>query len=105
MDWVGRILTWSLEPPPRLRTRTAAPFRPPPVEPVSGVLPAFAGQQARLVELLRAAEGLDLGAARVVSPFDSRVRYNAYSTFRVLEAHERRHLWQAARALAAAYRP
>jgi hypothetical protein len=35
---------------------------------------------------------------KVTSPFDSRVSYNVFSMFCILETHERRHLWQAERA-------
>jgi hypothetical protein len=99
MDWLGRLLRWSLEPPPRLKTRTAAPFVPVDVEPLERVRPAFEEQQARLVRILGEAEGLDLSRARVTSPFDRRIRYNALSMLRILETHERRHLWQAERAV------
>jgi hypothetical protein len=97
MDWMGRMLRWSLEPPPRFRTKTTAPFQPLRVEPLDEVLPEFVRQQARAVAALRAAEGLDLSRAKVTSPFDSRIRYNAFSMFCILETHERRHLWQAER--------
>lgn len=99
MDWLGRLLRWTLEPPPRLRTGTAAPFQPQRVEPLDEVLSEFRRQQSRLLAALRSAEGLVLSARKVVSPFDSRVRYNAYAMFRILETHERRHLWQAQRAV------
>ena len=102
MDWLGRLLRWTLEPPPRLRTGTAAPFEPRGAEPLDEVLPEFRRQQSRLVAVLRSAEGLDLSARKVVSPFNSRVRYNAYAMFRILETHERRHLWQAKRAVSSA---
>jgi len=99
MDWLGRLLRWTLEPPPRLRTGTTAPFEPQRVEPLHDVLPVFRRQQSRLLATLRSAEGLDLSARRVVSPFNRHVRYNAYAMLRILETHERRHLWQAEQAV------
>jgi hypothetical protein len=69
------------------------------VEPLEDVLPEFRRQQSRLVAALRSAEGVDLSARKVVSPFNSRVRYNAYAMFEILETHERRHLWQAEHAV------
>jgi len=99
MDWLGRLLRWSLEPPPRLKTRTAAPFVPADVKPPERVRRAFEEQQGRLVRTLGDAEGLDLSRARVTSPFDRRIRYNALSMLLILETHERRHLWQAERAV------
>ena len=99
MDWLGWLLRRALEPPPRFKTRTATPFQPLDVAPVSEVRSAFLDGQARLVRVLRDAEGLDLSRSKVTSPFDRRIRDNAYSMLRILETHERRHLWQAERAL------
>lgn len=100
MDWTGRLINWSLEPR-WLRTKTVARFEPVRVGPLAEVLPAFLGHQDAILRVLRSAEGLDLTAARIVSPFDERVSYNAYSALRILETHERRHLRQAEAAVSA----
>ena len=47
------------------------------------------------------AKGVDLGRARVRSPFFRLLRTSADESFRILLAHNRRHLWQARRALEA----
>jgi len=47
--------------------------------------------------LVRARAG---GLTGTGPPFAERVRYNGYSSFCVVAAHQRRHLWQAQRALA-----
>jgi hypothetical protein len=99
MDWLGRLLWWSIEPPSRFKVKTTAPFQPLRVEPLSEVLPAFLAQHDRIVRALRTTEGLDLQAVKIVSPFNARIRYRAYSTFVILVAHERRHLWQAEEAI------
>ena len=57
------------------------------------------GRQIRVD--LPAANGLALEKIRVVSAFDSRVKYNLFATFAILAAHQRRHLWQAERVRAA----
>ena len=49
-----------------------------------------------LIELTRAAEGKPLEQMKIVSPFDARISYNAYSCLVLLPRHEQRHLWQAA---------
>jgi len=41
------------------------------------------------------AEGRPLEDMRMVSPFDAKVKYNAYSCLVLLPRHQRRHLWQA----------
>ena len=101
MDLLGRVLAWFLEPPIRQRVKTAAPFVPRSVRAKSEAFGEFASLQDRLVELLHAARGLDLRKVKIVSPFDRRVRYNAFSAFRIVVAHQRRHLWQAEQAVAA----
>lgn len=101
MDLLGRILRWFLEPPIRQRVKTAAPFVPRAVRAKAEAFGEFASLQEKLADLIRAAEGLDLMRIRVASPFDRRVRYNAYSAFRIIAAHQRRHLWQAEQAIAA----
>lgn len=99
MDWTGRLIAWSLEPR-WLRTKTTARFQPVELGPLTDVLPEFEAQQQAILRTLGAAEGLDLGGARIVSPFDARASYNVWSAFRILEVHERRHLRQARAAVA-----
>lgn len=104
MDWTGRMLNWSLEPRPWLKMKTTRGFQPLAVGPVLDVLPSFLERQQGLVTALRSAQGLDLAAAMVVSPFNERIRYNVYSAFCIIETHERRHLRQAEAAVASARR-
>jgi hypothetical protein len=61
-------------------------------------LQTFLGEQERVLALVEQSVGLDLGARKVPSPVSRYVKYNVYSAFRIVTAHERRHLWQARRA-------
>jgi hypothetical protein len=101
MDLLGRILRWFLEPPIRQRVKTAAPFVPKSVRAKAEAFGEFASLQEKLADLLRGAAELDLARIKVISPFDKRVKYNVYSAFRIITAHQRRHLWQAEQAIAA----
>lgn len=101
MDWLGAALRWFLEPPVRTRVKAIARFVPKSVRAKAETLAEFTSLQARLIDVLHDAKGVDLTGVRVVSPFDRRVKYNLYSAFRILAAHERRHLWQAEQAVAA----
>ncbi|MEA2465406.1 MAG: hypothetical protein QOJ98_3153 [Acidobacteriota bacterium] len=101
MDLLGRILRWFLEPPIRAKTKTTAPFVPRAVRAKADAFGEFASLQSKLSELLNTARGLDLGKVKIVSPFDKRVKYNVFSAFRIVVAHQRRHLWQAEQAVAA----
>jgi hypothetical protein len=100
-DPVGWLLARLLEPPARWRSRTTSPFEPLETRGRQEALDAFDALQEELVVRLERAEGLPLGRIRIRSPFDPRVRYNLYACFRILAAHQRRHLWQAQRAVAA----
>ena len=92
-DFMGWLLGRMLEPPVRIKTKTTAPFIPAAVEPFEVVMREFEGWQDELIDLLRQADGLALNRIQVTSSFDSRVRYNLYSCFRIVVAHQRHHLW------------
>jgi len=100
MDLIGRILRWFLEPPIRQRVKTTAPFVPRSVRAKAEAFGEFASLQAKLTELLQAGREVDLARLKIISPFDRRVRYNLYSAFCIVVAHQRRHLWQAEQAVA-----
>jgi len=94
-DLVGWVLSWSLEPPARVRFKTIPRFVPTGAGSRDAVMADFARLQGELAQRLERSSGHDLNRARVVSPFNARLSYNLYSCFRVLLAHERRHLRQA----------
>lgn len=99
MDALGRVLKWFLEPPIRQRVKTSAPFVPRAVRAKSEAFGEFASLQEKLVDQLQGARAINLQKVKVVSPFDKRVRYNLFSAFRIVVAHQRRHLWQAEQAV------
>jgi len=100
MDMIGRLLKWFLEPPIRKRVSTTAPFVPRSVRAKAEAFGEFSTLQSKLLDLVQDARELDLKKMKIVSPFDRRVKYNVYSAFRILVAHQRRHLWQAEQAVA-----
>ncbi|MBI1804743.1 MAG: DinB family protein [Ignavibacteriae bacterium] len=95
MDIGARLFRWALEPPVRLRVKTSGSLQPLDVEPLQSMLAEFLKSQEELIQILEDADGLDLSHIKLVSPFSKRVRYNVYSVFHILAAHQRRHLWQA----------
>jgi hypothetical protein len=96
MDLVGKIFHWGMQPPPRFRVKAPAKFQP--VD-TREVLARFLASQDQLLSVVSGAAGLALDRIKVPSPIDSRVRFIVWSSFRLAEAHQRRHLWQADRAL------
>lgn len=99
MDVIGIVMRWFLEPPTRQRMKTSAPFVPKSVRAKAEAFSEFASLQEKVIELLREAREKDLGQ-KIVSPFDKRIRFNLFSAFRIVAAHERRHLWQAEQTVA-----
>ena len=98
LDFWGRMLVWTLEPPPKFRLRTAAAFQPAAIGAPETILPAFRQRQQGILEALEAARGIAIDKIKIASPFDARVRYSIWSSFRVNAVHERRHIWQAKQA-------
>lgn len=99
MDWLGSALRWFMEPPIRSKVKTAQPFVPKSVRAKAEALAEFESLQTELIDVIRFAKGIDLRKLKIRSAFDRRVRYNVYSAFRIIAAHERRHLWQAEKAI------
>jgi hypothetical protein len=102
LDFVGRLLLRANEPPVKrhIRIRTTPPFVPPAVDAKATVLREFEELQRSLIALLDIADGLALAKIKVRSPFNAKLGYSVYAALRVIPAHQRRHLWQAERALA-----
>jgi len=98
LEWKARVLRWLLEPPARMRIPTPAAFQPVQLDNPARVIDDFVGLQDRLLEQIRLADGLALDRYLIASPFSENVKYNLYAAFVLIAVHERRHLWQAARA-------
>jgi len=93
------LMSWALlrfvEPPYRIKTTTGAVFIPVTVDPMPEALERFDYLQLEVQVRIDRSAGLALDRLRLVSPFDSRIKYNLYAAFCLLAAHQRRHLWQA----------
>jgi hypothetical protein len=99
LDWNARLLKYWLEPPSRLRLPTGAAFQPVGLQDPTALLSAFQSIGQEIEEELTAARTLALDAERIRSPFAESMKYNVYSAFTLIAAHNRRHLWQAGNAL------
>jgi len=97
---LGWLLVRYLEPPVRRRRRTMTgpAFMPAMVEPKAKVVTEWEQLHRELISLLGEGDGLALSKIKVPSPFNSKLNYSVYAAYRVLAAHERRHLWQAEQA-------
>ncbi len=95
MDVMGRILKWSLEPPYKMKTKTIGQFEPVAIGSPDHLAKTFGDLQEELKTKIVQAQGLAIDKVKITSPFNNRVKYNLFSAFQILAAHERRHLWQA----------
>jgi hypothetical protein len=98
-DFWGRLLSWILEPPPRIRSKTPVHLEPVECKETAIVLAGFLDRQQRIVATIRRCRGRAIDQVKMASPVDSRIRYSIWSSFLVNAAHERRHLWQAEQAI------
>lgn len=90
---VGRFFARSMEPPVKRRMKTMKAMLPDHDLAVEPTLAVFLDHQASLREILATAEGLDLDAIRMSSPFVKVVRAPVFNWFSVVLAHNRRHIW------------
>jgi DinB superfamily len=97
LDLAGRLLAWSLEPPVFLKLKAPKLAEPTDSSDPVPTLQEFERLHDELVGLLDASAGKAIDQQKVKSPF-ANMHYNAYSAFRIIAAHDRRHLWQARKA-------
>ncbi len=90
---IARLLIRNLEPPYRLRYKVL-PQLVPEEKNLEAAWSTFEESQSRLSESVLSATGLAVDKVKVQCPVYAHVTYNVYGAFRMLTAHERRHLWQ-----------
>lgn len=90
---LARLFILNLEPPYGFRFKVL-PQLSPKRQDFDAAWSSFLETQSRLLETLGSAAGLAIDQVRIESPVYARIRYNVYGAFRMLAAHERRHLWQ-----------
>jgi hypothetical protein len=90
---IASLFVRRLEPPYRLRFKVLAPLTPKQQE-FEAAWTDFLASQSRLSETVHSATGFAIDRVHIKSPVYGRIRYNVYGAFRILAAHQRRHLWQ-----------
>jgi hypothetical protein len=104
LSFVGWLILRSLSSPAKKKYRTTDAFLPPEPKSPKTDLIAWAVCQSDVGDALERADGHPLHRLKIVSPFNARIRYNVYSAFRIIVAHEQRHLDQAEKAIEAVRR-
>jgi len=94
----GRIGNWFvryMDAPPKRRMKNPKRITPPPEQRLAKGVAEFNATHDRLLQLIVAANGLDLGRASFRSPLFKLLKLSLGQALAVLPAHARRHLWQA----------
>lgn len=94
-DWLGNWFAGVLEPPVKMRVKAPRNFQPQPGVNPEDARAEFFEWQDRIEDCVVRAAGVDLFRARVTSPALPILRFSLGQTFRIMTAHQRRHLWQA----------
>jgi hypothetical protein len=90
---IALLLIRHMEPPYRLRYKVL-PQIVPQEKDFDAAWVAFEESQSRLSEAICSSAGLAIDRVQVQCPVYAPVSYNVYGAFRMLAAHQRRHLWQ-----------
>jgi hypothetical protein len=90
---VARWIILNLEPPYAFRFNVLPQLRPQRQD-FDAAWGDFLESQSHLLNTLSTAGGLAIDKVKIESPVYARIGCNLYGAFRMLTAHERRHLWQ-----------
>jgi hypothetical protein len=93
--WFGRWFIRELEPPPRRKLKSPKQGRPVARRSGPEVLSAFVAAHNELRTLIHEARELDLNRLRFRNPFIGVIRFTVGTGMMIINAHDRRHLWQA----------
>lgn len=87
------LLIRTMKPPYRVRFNVLPQLAPQHLE-AETAWTAFAKSQSELLATVLSAASLAIDEVRIKSPVYARVNYNIYAAFRMLVAHQSRHIWQ-----------
>lgn len=97
----GRWFISQMEPPPRRKMKTPRQGKPESHKSRQEILKAFIAAHDEVRSLIHEAQDLDLNRIRFRNPFIGLLRYSVATALLVINAHDRRHLWQAKQVCAA----
>jgi hypothetical protein len=95
VTWLGGWFIKNTEPPARKRRRSPERHVPPEGQTMNIVLPGLLDLHRRILDLMNAANGMDLSKIKVAPPGGPLISLNLLEMFMYLAAHERRHVEQA----------
>lgn len=92
---LGRLLVWSMEPPPRFRMSTFAEIEPDRDLDPAETAETFETLHEELIVRINESADLDRKKVKMRSSLDRRLKLSLDDWYAFLAAHARRHLWQA----------
>ena len=98
----GRTFANSLEPPVKFRGRAPKAIIPSSTLSRAEILSRFHSSHATMKAMAREAATIDANRATFQNPFLKMIRMKVSTAFHVINAHDRRHLWQAEQVIARA---
>ncbi|HZI55780.1 MAG TPA: DinB family protein [Verrucomicrobiae bacterium] len=98
--WLARWFIGVLEPPPKRKLKSPKKALPSAQKAGTEVLRAFIAAHDQARALIQEAGELDLNRIRFKNPFIGFLRFTVGSGLLIINAHDRRHLWQARQVLA-----
>ncbi len=93
--WLGNWFVRSMDAPPKRRFKNPPRLTPPPEQPLEKGVAEFNAAHDRLLQMIVAANGVDLGRAKFRSPLLKLLKLSLGQGFALMLSHGRRHLWQA----------
>jgi hypothetical protein len=99
LTWFGRFVAWSQEPPVRFRMSTYSELEPDTDLDPAAVLEELEALHEELIVRINESGSLDRKRIRIASALSPRIRLSLGDWFQFLNAHARRHFWQAERVL------
>ena len=100
--WFGTWFIRQLEPPVRRKLKTSAKLTPAERGDIREAIRAFVESHEPVGAILESAAHVDLNRLRSKNPLVSVLRFSVGTGLLVINAHDRRHLWQAERVKEAA---
>ena len=95
--WFGRWFIASMEPPVRTKLRNPKKITPGTDGDAQAVLIDFLDSHSELRRVVASWERLDFNRVRFRNPFLPLLRFTVGTGLMIINAHDRRHLWQAQR--------
>lgn len=90
---IPSLFIWNLNPPYRIRFQVLPQLAPQDPD-FDTAWTSFVDSQRQLLDALCCAAGLAIDKVNIKSPVYARISYNLFGAFRMLAAHQSRHIWQ-----------